>query len=90
MLFLHAAHLAREHGYSSCVFLPADHLLYTVTNNTLALFASREGVGLVHCIPYNDLRTMNEERLLAALQQSLSPTGTDGPKKRRVSKSTQS
>ena len=90
MTFLYAASLARTHGYSSCVFLPDDHVLYTVTTNTLALFASREDVGQVHCIAYNDLRTMNEERLLATLQQSLSPTGTDGPKKRRVSKSTQS
>jgi hypothetical protein len=90
MTFLYAASIAREHGYSSCVFLPNDHLLYTVTTNTLALFASREEVGQVHCIPYNDLRTMNDERLLTALQPSLSPMGTDGPKKRRVSKSTQS
>ncbi|MBA2396527.1 MAG: hypothetical protein H0V70_27700 [Ktedonobacteraceae bacterium] len=91
MTFLYAAHLAREHGYSSCIFLPADHLLYTVTNNTFALFASCEEIGPVQCIPYIDLRTMNDERLLTALQQSLSPTSTDKSKtQRRVSKKVQS
>ncbi len=85
MTFLYAARIAKRHGYSSCLLLPDDHLLYTVTNNTIALFASCEEVSQVQCIPYSDLRTINEDRVLATLQKTVYPTRTDEPKKQRRS-----
>jgi hypothetical protein len=83
MTFLYAAYLARTHGYSSCLFLPNDHLLFTPVESTLALFASCEEVGQVQCVSYHDLVAMNEEGVLTTLQKTASPTSTDEPKKRR-------